>query len=83
MWLDAVPFPSEIEMMGGRVAGLPTFFVELLYSHVLFFGRDPSSAKIGAKLGIDMSLIQEFYDHYCPVDWDLQLQNFPIYANRL
>jgi hypothetical protein len=69
--------------MTGRAAGIPTFFLELLYSHVLFFGRDPRSAKIGAKLGIDMLLIREFHDDYSPVDSDLQLQNFPIYANRL
>jgi len=30
-----------------------------------------------------MSLVREFHNHYSPVDSDLQLQNFPIYANRL
>jgi hypothetical protein len=69
--------------MRGRAAGIPTFFLELLYSHVLFFDRDPKSAKIGAELGIDMSLIREFHKFYSPVDSDLQLQNFPVYANRL
>jgi len=66
-----------------RAAGIPTFFLELLYSHILFFARDRNSETIGAKLGLDMSLIREFRDHYSPVHSDLQLQNFPVYAHRL
>jgi hypothetical protein len=66
-----------------RAAGMPTLFLELMYSHILFFGRDRRSEKVGEQLGIDMSLIRDFRDNYSPVQSDLQLQDFPIYATRL
>jgi len=67
----------------GSAAGTPTFFLELLYSYVLFFARDAKSEKIGESLGIEMDLIREFRDKYSPVSSDLQLQSFSIYAIRL
>ena len=54
-----------------------------MYSHVLFFGRDKTSEKVGENLGVDMDLIRDFRDNYSPVQSDLQLQHFPIYAVRL
>lgn len=63
-------------------AGLPTWFLELLYSHVLFFGRDQGSREEGRKRQqADMGLIIELHGVYCPTD--LRLQDFPIYGGRL
>jgi hypothetical protein len=63
-------------------AGLPTLFLEVLYSHVLFFARDQESEKVGESLGVHMDMIREFRDNYSPVQ-DLRLQDFPVYASRL
>jgi len=54
-----------------------------MYTHVLFFGRDRRSEKVGESLGIDMDLIRDFRDNYSPLQSDFQLQDFPIYATRL
>jgi hypothetical protein len=66
-----------------RAARMPTLFLELMYSYILFFARDKRLEKDGEQLGIDMSLIRDFRDNYSPVQSDLQLQDFPIYATRL
>ena len=65
--------------------GVPTVFIELLNSYVLFFGRyeDPESEKIGERLGIDMTLVREFRDNFAVVKEDFRLQDFPVYARRL
>lgn len=60
---------------------MPTLFFELLYSHVLFFGANKESEKIGESHGVDMELVKEFRDGYSPPD--LRLQDFPIYGSRL
>ena len=54
-----------------------------MYSHVLFFGRDKRSEKVGESLGVDMDLIRDFRDNYSPVQSDFQFQHFPIYSTRL
>jgi hypothetical protein len=54
-----------------------------MYSHILFFARDKRSEKVGEALGLDMTLIRDFRDNYSPVQAELQLQDFPIYATRL
>ena len=64
-------------------AGLPTLFFELLYAHILFFGRDTHSELVGEALGVALDLIREFRYHYSTTSSDLQLQDFPIYASRL
>ena len=64
-------------------AGFPTLFIELIYSYILFFGaNDGESAKIGAKLKVDMDMIRT-YQLYSPSHADFQLHHFPIYASRL
>jgi hypothetical protein len=57
--------------------------VELLYSHVLFFGRDKASERIAKSLGLNIPLIREFRDEWSPIRTELQLQHFPIYGTRL
>jgi hypothetical protein len=74
---------DHIEHADGSAAGFETLFVELLYSHVLFFGRDKLSEKIGKSLGIPVQLIRDFRDEWSPVRTDLQLQHFQIYGTRL
>jgi len=64
-------------------AGMPTLFLELMYSHVLFFGRDRASANRGALMGVDKHILQDFRLNYSPVQWDLQLSDFPLYGSRL
>ena len=59
-------------------AGIPSFFIELLYSHVLFFARDKVSENLGDLLGLDMDMIREFRDEFSPMRSEFQLQNFPI-----
>lgn len=57
----------------GRAAGMPSMFMELMYSYVLFFARDAQSEKIGSSLRIDMDLVRDFRDRYSPVTSDLHL----------
>lgn len=64
-------------------AGLPSLFIELLYSHVLFFARDKKSEKIGDSLGVSVKLIQQFHNDYFPMNSDFDLKHFPIYGSRL
>lgn len=65
-------------------AGIPTLFVELLYSHILFFSRDSDSKAIGERIGVDMGLLREFQTTFSPIQQsDLTLQHFPVYGARL
>ena len=57
-------------------------FYELVYSHLLFFDRGEASERIGKSLGIDMLFLKGFRVH-APVQVEFQLQDFPIYGNRL
>jgi hypothetical protein len=58
-------------------------FLELMYSHVLFFGQDKISENEGASHGVDMGIVRDFWENYSPVQSDLQLSDFPLYASRL
>lgn len=73
----------QIDHADCSAAGFETLLVELLYSHVLFFGRDKLSEKIAKSLGIPIQLIRDFRDEWSPVRTDLQLQHFHIYGTRL
>ena len=68
-------------------AGVPTLFLELLYSHVLFFDRDHASKKIGERddlLGkTNMEILRDFRTRFSLVNNSLGLEEFPIYASRL
>jgi hypothetical protein len=48
-------------------AGIPTLFVELLYSRLLFFSRDSDSKAICERIGVDMVLLQEFQMYFSPM----------------
>lgn len=64
-------------------SGISTLFLELLYSHVLLFGRDARSQNIGASIKVDMDFVRNFQELYFPYGPSLHLQDFPIYASRL
>jgi hypothetical protein len=63
-------------------AGFPTLFYELVYSHLLFFDRDQASKKFAKSQNIDILFLKGFRVH-SPVEDEFQLQDFPIYGNRL
>jgi hypothetical protein len=68
-----------------RVAGVSTVFIEVMYSHVLFFGRDERSKLIGEQLGYDRAIIAQvdnFFSRYGRLS-ERQLQRFNIYGSRL
>jgi hypothetical protein len=65
-----------------RSAGISTLFLELMYSYVLFFARDPGSERWCKLQEIDINMIRDFRDNHSPIK-DLQLQHFPIYGPRL
>jgi hypothetical protein len=54
-----------------------------MYSHILLFGRDKPSKKIGQELGIDMDFVRSFRDVFSPVQAGLRLEHFPLYGSRL
>ena len=89
MCLSVLELPGSIPTIVRGVvkvysaADLPTLFLELLYAHVLFFGRDTRSGIIAQRLGVDIELVHQFQYSYSPTSSDLQLQDFPIYASRL
>lgn len=62
---------------------MPTFFLELMYSHVLLFSRNKASKYIGKSLKLNMDLIQDFSKVYSSVHTDFRLQDFPLYGSRL
>lgn len=65
--------------------GIPTVFLELLNSHVLFFGRydDPESERIGESLLVDVALVHHYRDKFARIKDDFRLQDFPVYGRRL
>lgn len=65
--------------------GVPTVFLELLNSHVLFFGRydDPKSERIGESLLVDTALVRDYRDKFARIKYDFRLQDFPVYGRRL
>ena len=73
--LDVVDFCSA--------TGISTLFLELMYSQVLFFGRDRISENQGRALGVDINLVRDFWENYSPIQSDLQLSDFPVYGSRL
>jgi hypothetical protein len=66
-----------------RASDVATLYLELLYSHVLIFGGDDPSEKIGVSRKVDMDIVRSFRWLYFPYGPSLQLQDFPIYASRL
>jgi hypothetical protein len=55
-----------------------------MYTHVLLFGRDQESERIGESFeDLDMVVIREFRDQYSPLRSPFQLSGFPIYSTRL
>lgn len=68
-----------------RAAGLPTLFLELMFSYVLIFCADDAfSQRTGkAMLNSDYELIKMYQKRYAPSHADFGLHHFPIYASRL
>ena len=63
--------------------GLPTIFVELLYSYVILFGPHKIFEGIAKKCGMQYVIIRSFRDKWSPMRPELMIEDFPIYDSRL
>jgi hypothetical protein len=70
-----------------RVAEIPSYFNELVFSHILFFCRDSESRNIGQHFLVDDNYMTELDEYSKTRELRsrpyLYLQNYPIYGGRL
>ena len=68
-----------------RAAGLPTLFIEIMFTYVLIFGApDMATKKIAQQmLGSKIGLITTYQERYAPKHRNFEIYDFPIYASRI
>ena len=77
----------RLSSLTSRVPNIPSYFRELIFSHLLFFSRDSESRKIGGQLLVDDTYMDELLEYSKTRKLRsrpyLCLQNYPIYGGRL
>lgn len=67
-----------------RGHGMHEFGVEFWKTCLLLFARNELSLRVGARLGVNMSLLRACRDHIYPDNVSLQLEDFPFrFANLI